>query len=169
MSPCPGRGGSGARAIHPLCGRGMYSSDARGRRCEREARPGEVPSPYRWTCQEGVLTAGTGKMCPLRLSDVADSRGRNHTAYYRERPGLSGSHCTYGAWSVPASIVDEQMHFVFSRLKLRQDWKSRVVDRLSSESERRRVISERQKLEERLRRLTETYIDGNVEKRCLSR
>jgi len=94
----------------------------------------------------------------------ADTRGRNHTAYYRERPGLSGSKCAYGSWSVPAPDADEEVQHVFAGLALREDWKRRILERLSSESDHTRVARERATLEARLRRLTEMYIEGNIPK-----
>ena len=94
----------------------------------------------------------------------ADSRGRNHTAYYRERPGLSGSKCSYGAWSVPASIADQQIEVVFSELKLQDNWKDRVIDRISSQSQREAINQERESLDGKLGRLNELYVEGNITK-----
>lgn len=82
----------------------------------------------------------------------------------RERPGLSGSKCAYGAWSVPASIADQQMELVFSEIKLRYNWKDRVIDRISSQSQRVAINQERESLEGKLGRLNELYVEGNITK-----
>ena len=92
----------------------------------------------------------------------ADSRARNHTAYYRERPGLSGSKCAYGSWSVPAGVADQQIEAVFSALKLRDNWKDRIIDRISSQSKREAINRERESLQGKLGRLNELYVEGNI-------
>ena len=94
----------------------------------------------------------------------ADSSGRSHSPRYRERPGLSGSRCEYGKWSIPGSMVDGQVETLFSNLTLPTDWKTWILERVSSASKRKAMMHERSLLEPKLSRLTEVYVEGHISK-----
>ncbi len=55
------------------------------------------------------------------------------------------------------------MDSIIRSLILVPDWKERIIERLSTASERQRIVSQRKQLESKLKRLAKTYVDGLVD------
>ena len=64
---------------------------------------------------------------------------------------------------VRADVVDEQVSAVISGLRLPDSWREMVVDLLSSKDEALELQRERNRLEEKLRRLKRLYREVEIE------
>ncbi len=80
-------------------------------------------------------------------------------AYYREYNRQRGMPCTSTRGSVTTGVIDAQVSSLFERLSLPTDWRDRLREMLSSEDRRERILAQRAKVEERLRRLRSLYLE----------
>lgn len=86
---------------------------------------------------------------------------RNGRSYYREqRASRSHGECPARGGSVPCEVVDEQVGEIFTSIKLPPDWEERVITKIQARDEVARVVEERERVKERLRRLGLAFVDG---------
>ena len=89
---------------------------------------------------------------------------RNGNRYYREqRATRSHGECPAQGGSVPCEQVDDQIVKIFGSIKLPSDWEQRVVAKIQTKDEVARVIQERGRVNEKLRRLGLAFVDGLYE------
>ncbi len=88
---------------------------------------------------------------------------KNGHRYYREHTG-SRSHaiCPAAGGSIPCHVADEQVGAVVGAIELGPRWLEEVLAIVSLKDEVERVKTQRQQLNERLRRLGRAYVDGLV-------
>jgi hypothetical protein len=83
---------------------------------------------------------------------------------YRERKGARPeANCIVGDKSIKCSTIDKQMDAIIEVIALEPSWKDRVIAKIAAISEHDRILKERKRTSERLRRLARAYVDGLVE------
>ncbi len=88
----------------------------------------------------------------------------NGQRYYREhRASRSHGECPSQGGSISCSIPDEQIGEMFSSITLPVDWQERVLAEIVHRDESARIIAERERVKERLRRLGKAFVDGLVD------
>ena len=81
--------------------------------------------------------------------------------YYREhRASRSHGECPSRGGSISCAIPDEQIGKMFSSIVLPDDWQRRVLARIVHQDETARIIGERERVKEKLRRLGQAFVDG---------
>jgi len=86
---------------------------------------------------------------------------KNGQQYYREhRASRSHGECPSRGGSISCSIPDEQIGKMFSSIVLPDDWQRRVLARIVHQDETARIIGERERVKEKLRRLGQAFVDG---------
>ncbi|NQW20318.1 MAG: recombinase family protein [Chloroflexi bacterium] len=86
---------------------------------------------------------------------------QNGNQYYREhRASRSHGECPAKGGSIPCSIPDEQIGKMFSSIVLPDDWERRVLAKIVHQDEAARIIGERERVKEKLRRLGKAFVDG---------
>lgn len=85
---------------------------------------------------------------------------KNGRSYYREQRasrshGVSPAH----GGSIPCEIPDQQVGKIFSSIRLPEDWENAVVKKIQSRDESSRVLGERERINQRLRRLGLAFVD----------
>lgn len=80
--------------------------------------------------------------------------------YYREESAIRGIPCPNPKGVVRAEVVEGQVEEIITSLRLPSSWRSLVAEYLQASEERERAASERARLQERLRRLQDLYLDG---------
>ena len=89
---------------------------------------------------------------------------KNGHRYYREHRGSRGiGACVNSGGSVRCETVDEQMRSLIGALVLPTNWLERVLERISLRDEVARVRAEREKMQEKLKRLGKAYVDGLID------
>ncbi len=84
--------------------------------------------------------------------------------YYREHRGSRGEGaCINAGGSVRCDVVDEQVGRVIESLVLPEDWLDAVTERISLKDEVARVRAERERTQEKLRRLGRAYVDELID------
>ena len=81
--------------------------------------------------------------------------------YYREhRASRSLMDCPSAGGAIKCDVPDEQMGRIISAIELGPSWQQQVLAIISVRDEVERVKEQRQKVQERLRRLGKAYVDG---------
>lgn len=81
--------------------------------------------------------------------------------YYREhRASRSHGECPARGGSISCAIPDEQIGKMFSSIQLPDDWQHRVLAKIVHQDETARILGEREKVKEKLRRLGKAFVDG---------
>ena len=81
--------------------------------------------------------------------------------YYREhRASRSHGECPSQGGSISCNIPDEQIGKMFSSIVLPDDWQRRVLAKIVHQDETARIIGERERVKEKLRRLGQAFVDG---------
>jgi len=89
---------------------------------------------------------------------------QNGRQYYREHRGSRGEGvCINSGGAVRCEVVDEQVGRLIESLVLPADWLNAVLERISLRDEVARVQSERERAQEKLRRLGKAFVDGMVD------
>ena len=83
--------------------------------------------------------------------------------YYREESALRGIPCPNSKAVIRAEILEAQVEGIVTALRLPASWRELVVEYLQEADERRRLVKEREHLQDRLRRLQQLYLDGYPE------
>ena len=87
----------------------------------------------------------------------------NGNRYYREHRGSRGSgYCVDRSRSLPCDLPDEQMGRIIESILLPKSYMDQVVAEIQLVDEVQRVERERKRMEERLRRLREVYLEGDL-------
>ena len=85
----------------------------------------------------------------------------NGNRYYREQKGTRGAgYCVGRSRSMPCRVPDEQIGRIVSAMTLPDAWMDRVLAEVQLADEVKRVDHERVKVDQRLKRLGEVYLDG---------
>ena len=80
--------------------------------------------------------------------------------YYREHKGYRGAgECVNSSGSIPCNVPDEQMGLIMQSILLPDSWMDRLLTRNQLADEVKRVNKERKKLETRLKKLGQVYLD----------
>ncbi len=130
---------------------------------------------------QAALTRNSGRAGALRPSRLRDYMlkglvscawcGRplwaqtlhNGGAYYREKSASHGyGDCVAGPGSIRCEVPDAQVGRLVSAIRLCPDWRARVLAKVGAHDEVARVRSERQRVLERLKRLSRVYLDGSL-------
>ena len=86
---------------------------------------------------------------------------KNGQQYYREhRASRSHGNCPSQGGSISCNIPDEQIGQMFSSIQLPDDWQRRVLAKIVHQDETARIIAERERVKEKLRRLGKAFVDG---------
>ncbi len=86
---------------------------------------------------------------------------KNGRSYYREqRASRSHGICPAHGGSIPCEIPDQQVGEIVSSIKLPKDWEKRALEKIEAQDEVARVIAERERVKERLKRLGVAFVDG---------
>ena len=83
--------------------------------------------------------------------------------YYRDRASLRSQPCTQPQTGVRAEEVEAQLDSIVARFRLLPTWRERVLDLISSRPERQKLQRERDRLEEKLRRLAKQYREVEID------
>ena len=83
--------------------------------------------------------------------------------YYQETASQRGINCPNGKGYVRAEVADEQVSKIISSLTLPESWRELVIDLLSSKDEAAEVQRERNRLEEKIRRLKRLYQEVEID------
>ncbi len=87
--------------------------------------------------------------------------GREDYRYYREASQLRGfNDCPHRGMSIHAAIADAQIGRIMQAFHLPEDWQETIQKISTGEEERQKILAERKRLEDRLRRVAEMYEDG---------
>jgi site-specific DNA recombinase len=87
--------------------------------------------------------------------------GREDFRYYREPSLLRGfSDCPHRGMSIHAAIADEQVGRIMQAFRLPENWQESIKKISSGDEERQKILADKKRLEERLRRVAELYEDG---------
>ena len=82
------------------------------------------------------------------------------TSYYRENKGSRSNGICSGVGAVPCHSIDDQITQLVSAIELGPQWLEEVLAIISLKDEVERVKKDRLTTQEKLRRMTKTYIDG---------
>jgi site-specific DNA recombinase len=126
--------------------------EVRAQRSKRARSLGETRRVY--------VLAGLArcKDCGLTLRCYAtNSAGK--WRYMRHTAQVRGYECPIGTVALRADRLEEQWAAIVSRIKLPADWKRRVEELAGDADQRRRVLQEREAIQEKLRRLKLMYRD----------
>ncbi len=89
---------------------------------------------------------------------------KNGYAYYREHRGSRGAgECINSGGAISCHVVDKQVGRIIESLVLPEDWLERVLERIKLRDEVDRVRAERERTQEKLRRLAKAFVDGLIE------
>ncbi len=81
--------------------------------------------------------------------------------YYREhRESRSNTQCPAHGGSIPCRLADEQVGRIVEAIELGPAWQEQLLSIISARDEVEVVQAKRRKVQERLRRLAKTYVDG---------
>ena len=85
-------------------------------------------------------------------------------SYYRH-PKNTWSHynCPANEKAIRCRVIDSQMDDIINSLVLLPSWRERIIDKLSTVSERESILKQRKQTEDKLRRLARAYIDGLID------
>jgi len=85
-------------------------------------------------------------------------------SYYREQTG-SRVHfdCPANGKAIRCNVIDEQIDSIIQSLVLEPSWRERIIAKISTLSEREHMLKQRKQIQEKLRRLGKTYLDGVID------
>lgn len=92
-----------------------------------------------------------------------ETNSRGYTLYREKRGTRSGANCPVGEKSIRCDTIDDQVNEIISSLALDSSWKDKIVAKISSQSQYDLILKEKKSLNDRLRRLSRTYVDGLIE------
>ena len=95
--------------------------------------------------------------CRMPMSSQTYHNGHR---YYREQYGSRGAgECINRSGSIKCEVADEQIGLIVESVLLPDSWMDRLLARIQLKDEVTRVDKERRKLENRLKRLGQVYLD----------
>ena len=84
--------------------------------------------------------------------------------FYREPKNSRGHfNCPANGKTISGRLLDGQIDNLVKSLVLLPSWRERIIDKISSLSEREGILTQRVIIENKLRRLGKTFIDGLIE------
>ncbi|MCH9011266.1 MAG: recombinase family protein [Chloroflexi bacterium] len=87
---------------------------------------------------------------------------RNGNRYYREQHGSRGAgNCVNKSGSIRCEVPDEQMGMIIGAIILPDSWMDRLLAKIQLADEVKRVNRERKKVETRLKKLGQVYLDDD--------
>jgi hypothetical protein len=99
--------------------------------------------------------------CGYPLWSETTSKGY---AFYREpKNSHANCNCPASGKTISGLFIDARMDSIVKSLVLMPSWKERIIEGLSTVSERESILSQRKQIEARLKRLSRTYIDGLID------
>jgi len=113
------------------------------------------PRPERQYLLKGIIRCA---YCGMPMWAQTYNSGRS---YYREHTG-SRSHaiCEAAGGSIPCHVADEQVGRLVEAIELEPQWLEEVLAIVSLKDEVERVKKEREKTQEKIRRMAQAYVDG---------
>ena len=142
-------------AHEPLVSQGLFDTvqAAMKRNCGRSSTL--HPGPEREYLLKGLI-----RCAHCRLPMWAQTYYNGHR-YYREQKGSRGQgYCVGRSRSMPCGAPDDQIGKIVSAIVLPESWMDRVLAKIHLGDEVTRVEQERVRVEQRLKRLGEVYLDG---------
>ena len=113
------------------------------------------PHPERDYLLKGIIRCAYCKM-PMWAQTYKSGR-----RYYREhRESRSNTQCPAHGGSIPCRLADEQVGRIVEAIELGPAWEEQLLSIISARDEVEVVQAKRRKVQERLRRLAKTYVDG---------
>ncbi len=113
------------------------------------------PHPERDYLLKGIIRCAYCKM-PMWAQTYKSGR-----RYYREhRESRSNTQCPAHGGSIPCRLADEQVGRIVEAIELGPAWQEQLLSIISARDEVEVVQAKRRKVQERLRRLAKTYVDG---------
>ena len=113
------------------------------------------PHPERDYLLKGIIRCTYCKM-PMWAQTYKSGR-----RYYREhRESRSNTQCPAHGGSIPCSLAEEQVGRIVEAIELGPAWEEQVLSIISTRDEAEAVQTRRRKVQEKLRRLAKTYVDG---------
>ena len=85
-----------------------------------------------------------------------------HRRYYRDVSTRRGWSCPYGNKYVRVEVIDRQIDQIMRGLAIPEAWQIEVVNILTSLDERARIAREKERIEEKLRRLKRLYAELEI-------
>ncbi len=115
------------------------------------------PSPANEYLLMGLIRCAR---CGLTMSSQTYNSGNR---YYREQRGSRGAgYCVDRSSSLPCDVPDGQMGKIIESIILPKSWMELVLAKIQLDDEVKRVKGERKRVEERMRRLREVYLEGDL-------
>ena len=112
------------------------------------------PRPQREYLLKGIIR------CAYCLMPMWAQTYNSGNTYYREHKGSRGAGaCVNSSGSMRCHIPDDQMGQIIGAITLPESWMDRVLARIQLADEVAKVDRERKKLEQRLKRLGQVYLD----------
>ncbi|MFC1982004.1 recombinase family protein [Chloroflexota bacterium] len=111
--------------------------------------------PERFYLLKGIIRCA---YCGMPMWAQTYQNGRR---YYREHKATRGLDiCPQGGGSLPCEVVDEQVKKLVSAIELSPRWLEEVLAIVNLKDDVDKVKKERKQLQEKLKRMARTYIDG---------
>jgi len=140
----------------PIISRELFEACQRVRR-QRAGAPRTYQQAYRVYLLNGIANCDA---CGRSLR----GQGTKSGLYYREMSKIRGYRdCPNAQVGTRTEVVDEQVSFLFSSLRLPPDWQHRLEDLLHREEELLTRERRRKRLEAESKRLKQLYIRGEFE------
>ena len=97
-------------------------------------------------------------VCPPRSHH--HSRAGSCCSRWRINASRSHGECPATGGSIPCEIPDRLVGEIFSSFKLPDDWEDELMKKIEGRDELARIIDERERVKEKLRRLGLAFVDG---------
>ena len=115
------------------------------------------PRPEREYLLKGLIHCAHCRM-PMWAQTFVNGR-----RYYREQKGSRGAgYCVGRSGSMFCDVPDDQIGEIIAAIMLPDAWVDRVLAQVQLADEVKRVGEDRKKVEQRLHRLSQVYVDGHV-------
>ncbi len=116
------------------------------------------PHPERFYLLKGIVRCA---YCGMPMWAQTYKNGQR---YYREHiKSRSIADCPAGGGSIPCHVIDEQVKKLVSAIELGPRWLEEVLALVNLKDDVDRIKRERKQLQEKLRRLGQTYIDNLID------
>ena len=116
-----------------------------------------APRPERQYLLKGLIRCAH---CGMPMWAQTYKNGQRYYREHRESRGIDA--CASAGGSIPCHVADDQVGQIIASIKLPPDWLDEALRRIDLRDEVERVKGERQRVNERLRRLGTAFVDGLV-------
>jgi len=93
----------------------------------------------------------------------SETSNRGYTLYREPQNSHAHCNCPANGKTIGCPTIDKQVDSIVKSLVLIPSWREKVVERLSTVSERENIIDQRKQVKGKLKRLGRTFIDGLIE------